>query len=265
MTKKDPSAVVLNFGKHRGATVAEVLAKDPGYAEWIMTQGWLAERFAEVHAALASRGAASDDTPEHNAMQAKFLDHTYALACLLAATGIQKRADDWAVWRASELNADMTKQLNEVARFDQFDQEVTDPLQKERDSTWRANVAAAARAKANEAATAISRLPQSKSSLMLVARVAFEVRGVDVVVRTHGFDTWQIELKPSLGDDFPSVMRQMSRTGATILVASAYSGRGVDEPTLRKMFAANGMSLVFERDIEAELPNARAIIAEATK
>jgi len=54
-----PSAIVIPFGKHKGAIVAELLEKDPAYAEWIIAQGWVAERFAVLHAAILSRGAGS--------------------------------------------------------------------------------------------------------------------------------------------------------------------------------------------------------------
>ena len=69
--RKDPSAIVLPFGKYRGKTVAELLATDPSYAEWVSAQSWVAERFAELHSAIVTRGAGGgDETPEHNALQA---------------------------------------------------------------------------------------------------------------------------------------------------------------------------------------------------
>ena len=81
----DQSALVVPFGKHKGRTVAELLVHDPQYAQWIVNQGWVAERFAELHAAILTRGAATDDSPEHNAIQVRFLDQTFAVACVLAA------------------------------------------------------------------------------------------------------------------------------------------------------------------------------------
>jgi hypothetical protein len=45
---RSPSAIVLPFGKHKGSTVAELLVRDPAYAEWIVGQGWVAERFASA-------------------------------------------------------------------------------------------------------------------------------------------------------------------------------------------------------------------------
>src|SRR5579863_4808679 len=91
----DPSAIILPFGKHKGKTVAELLAIDPQYADWVVAQGWVAQRFAELHAAILSRGAGADDTPEHNALQARFLDPLFRVATLSVLSGIENAMKSW--------------------------------------------------------------------------------------------------------------------------------------------------------------------------
>ena len=54
-----------------------------------------------------------------------------------------------------------------------------------------------------------------------------------------------VEIKPSVGDDYPSVMRQMKRLGAKVLVVGAWTGRGVSEPQMRAMFKAGGIKRRF--------------------
>jgi len=211
VAKPEPSAMILPFGKHKGRTVADVLASDPQYAEWMLGQAWFAERFAELHAALLTRGAASDDTPEHNAIQARFLDPVFRAALGLT---LSKRWCDF----------DLAK-----------------------------------------------------------AAVQFEYQGIDVVLGAFGQRTYAIpgtrfspgygipeavedgviltiEIKPSLGDDFPTVMRQMERLHARVLVIDQLTGR-LPLETVRAMFKANGRKLVTVREIEAEIANARALIA----
>jgi hypothetical protein len=90
--------------------------------------------------------------------------------------------------------------------------------------------------------------------------VQFEVNGVDLVVGTTN-----IELKPTVGDDFPSIMRQMRRLECKLLVAGEFTGRGVSEQQMRQMFEANGMKVLFVREIEAEIANARAWVAPAAQ
>jgi hypothetical protein len=71
---------------------------------------------------------------------------------------------------------------------------------------------------------------------------------------------WKIEIKPSLGDDFPTVMRQMERLRAWVLVIDRFAAV-VPLETVRAMFKANGRKLITVREIEAEIANARALIA----
>lgn len=213
---KDKNAIVLPFGKHKGSTVAELLVRDPAYAEWIVNQGWVAERFAELHAAILSRGASSDDSPEHNAIQVRFLDETFRLACVLS--------DE----RFLSVAKEMIRRNSSSALCDG----------------------------------------------KILTTVKFEQRGVDVSITVGFGDEYpayfdettctmriypmNVEIKPTLGDDFPSVMRQMARLRCSTLVIGDYTGRAVSVPQLRQMFGANGHTLLFVRDIEAEFANARA-------
>jgi hypothetical protein len=222
--ENDKSAIVVPFGKHKGRTVAELLTHDPSYAEWITNQGWVAERFAELHAAILSRGAASDDSPEHNLIQARFLEPLFRAAFALAAQGTPWTVASW--------------KLDRIRNYKRW---IADPTD-----------------------TATGKI----EDIQFWSDARFEQRGVDVVLawdfRLPGHYGWDsphlshnIEIKPSLGDDFPSVMRQMQRLGSSALLIDRYASV-LPLETLRQMFAANGIHLVTVREVEAELANARA-------
>lgn len=284
--KKSPSALVLPFGKHKGTTVAELLAKDPAYAEWVVNQGWVAERFAELHAAILSRGAVSDDSPEHNAIQVRFLDETFRLAFLLScrAKAIAKwRAGviEEATWEVREGIANIHK-LIERAQFQLLNVPsemnyilapsgmrhlkvpLTEAEVSERQAAYQAKIQALDIDLARQNA---ARVEIECRKINIKSTVSFEVRGIDVLIEWGSIGCCSsnrkasVEIKPTMGDDFPSVMRQMERLGAGSLVLEEYTGRAVSEPQLRQMFEANGRSLVFVRDIEAEIANARAELA----
>jgi hypothetical protein len=268
VSDKLPSAIVIPFGKHKGATVAELLEQDPAYAQWLLGQGWLAERFAELHAAIVARGAGTDDTPEHNAIQARFLDPVFRAAFLQSAHGdglasqrqhvaaySRERTSDWIERRRRELDAHRNRGTwylksypNKAAEYAAEEQELIVKIE------------------------AAERAADTPILLALRTSVAFEQRGVDVAL-SWDFDSSEgelehpdlhrpecIEIKPSLGDDFPSVMRQMARLRAGVLVVGSYTGRAVPFPDLRKMFAANGIKVLTVQEIEAEIADARALI-----
>lgn len=270
---KDRSAIVLPFGKHKGSTVAELLARDPAYAEWIVAQGWVAERFAELHAAILSRGAATDDSPEHNAIQVRFLDETFRVACILAvrpkmiheariSLSGDLALDD--IHKLSGAKATIADEKRDIARFKTWDD------QPERANRLIEECQKKISAREARIPILLEKIEAIKATRhQLLTKVKFEQRGIDVMLylgfREHTrFNEYDrrpdltIEIKPTMGDDFPSVMRQMERLQCGTLVLGEYTGRAVSAPQLRQMFEANGKRLLFVRDIEAELANARA-------
>ena len=289
--KKEPSAIVVPFGKHKGTTVAELLAKDPAYADWILAQGWVAERFAELHAAIMTRGAGTDDTPEHNAIQAKFLDRTFVMAFLLSMDkGVveakrQEFRDSWIWWNTSKDREQLQtckRNIEYHQRYstsEYYDMSTIASLPPERMERYQAELKAHKKQLAEEesnAATIEARIATvGAPQPVFHNHVEFEHRGVDVVLKwawheggagpigSHG-GCCAIEIKPSFGDDFPTIMRQMRRLNASYLLAEQYTGRAVPLQDLRRMFGANGVRFLLLREIEAEIANARALIGDAS-
>jgi hypothetical protein len=272
--KRDPSAVVVPFGKHKGATVAELLTQDPQYAEWLLAQGWIAERFAELHAAIMTRGAGTDDTPEHNALQVRFLDPVFCAAFVLAANPAalgraRERADRERRQSLADalVNAENALKSHRYrcasSRWDEDRKLIKGPMtdgERARDAALAQVVESASRAAANP------------TPLALQCGVQFEQRGIDVVIsavhHSGNFTAERalrlaVEIKPTMGDDFPTVMRQMQRLGADLLLLGEYSGRSVSLPDLRRMFQANGQGVVTVLDVGAELASARSIVASS--
>jgi hypothetical protein len=69
---------LVPFGKHKGKPVETLLA-DPGYAEWIMGQPWFRDRYPAIYQTIINYNGEPADTPEHNQMQAAFLDDSWCL------------------------------------------------------------------------------------------------------------------------------------------------------------------------------------------
>lgn len=246
----DPSAIILPFGKHKGKTVAELLATDPQYADWVTAQAWVAERFAELHAAILTKGAGTDDTPEHNALQARFLQTEFCHALL--ETMIPERIE----------KARMIETGNVMDQYNRIIEVNTGRIKAY--STWKKNDHEAAQ----EIADAHEKIREARMNqegarelrLFVCVKTRFEIKGVDVEltwgvrhpmsVRPFWYEMLAFELKPAMGDDYPSVLRQMRRLDAHVLVLGNYTGRGVSEPQMRAMFETSGIKVVFVSEIE---------------
>ena len=65
--------------------------------------------------------------------------------------------------------------------------------------------------------------------------------------------SFAIELKPQIGDDFPSVLRQMKRNNASVLVVGEFNSSICSLEEVRSMFATSGKKIVTLGEIEAIL------------
>lgn len=58
-----------------------------------------------------------------------------------------------------------------------------------------------------------------------------------------------IEIKPSVSDDYPAILRQMKSNGSKILYLDSYTGIGATEQQFIQFFKINGISIVFDHQI----------------
>ena len=124
----------LTFGKYRGQPVS-VLAGDKSYCDWLVAQDWFRQKYQNVYNVIINNFSKPEDTPEHNSLQAMFLDEDFVKKfCVLS-------------------------QLSGTGRIE---------------------------------------------------KIEFERNGWDVYLSSYGWAEANIEIKPVIGDDFPTVMRQMT-------------------------------------------------------
>ena len=72
MTKSE----IVPFGKYKGQPL-EVLAQDHQYVDWLLAQDWVRSRHQAFYTIVINNFQAPTETPEHNVLQARFLDEDY--------------------------------------------------------------------------------------------------------------------------------------------------------------------------------------------
>lgn len=218
--------VAVPFGKYEGQPV-EVLINDEHYVEWLTSQPWFSQRYPVLYQTVVNYGTVPQDSPEHNQMQARFLDHSVCLAVArVAAPDVE------------------------------FDEPIALAAEWARLDAWR---------------NSADRFEESAHPAV-VKDLAFEDRGWDVTfaVRlprlevtspdgrcTYGAGdspSFCVELKPDLGDDFPSVLRQVKRypgKGARVVVVRRAEFAQVGWDQVSAIFAADQIALIREADLES--------------
>jgi hypothetical protein len=203
---------IIPFGKYKGQPV-EVLAQDKQYLDWLMQQDWFNSRYQSIKTLIINNFREPSETPEHNKMQAMFTEDSFCSRFIDHL--ISKRV-------VAKIPESFTITSNGVRSL----------------------------CKVNDGD--VVSIGGTKCS--------YEVNGIDVVldfnyhVNGKYFDgaTVLIELKPSLSDDYPAVLRQMMVNKSTILLAGSYTGTGATLDQVRKIFKASNRTIVLLTDIPVQ-------------
>lgn len=253
-------AAILPFGKHKGERVDEVMRTDPKWIEWIMAQPWFREKHPTLVQVIVNGGAApDDDTPEHNRMQALFLEPAICAAAYRAIQGnqaIDKRVMNNLLGQVYDSNTSWQYREQRILNAakeaeDQFAPAIAAASYVERCKLKsQAQSAAETAAKTKAVEIAATGAEQLKLIAASAKRVEFEVSGWDVQIHDV-----LIELKPTLGDDYPSVLRKMKARprnhSCTALIVGQFDASGATWSQVVSMFAASGIKAIHLHEITA--------------
>jgi hypothetical protein len=198
------TAEVVPFGKYKGQPV-EVLAADHDYCEWLTAQPWFKARYLNVYNTVINYGTEPQDSPEHNQMQARFLD------------------DEWCLALADALFQGKDSRYDDAVQSRNFEA-----------SGW---------------------------DVVYVVRISRETFAEWPRDKSLGMQPWpervHVECKPDLGDDYPTVLRQVQRymsaerfTGTACVLVRRHAFTGVTWGQVREIFAASRIELLTEDDID---------------
>jgi hypothetical protein len=237
MTK--PQIALVPFGKYKGQPV-EALAQDRAYCEWLAQQEWFRSKFVGIHTLIVNHFGEPSETPEHNALQARFLEYEWCQRFALCA-------------RIEDAHSNTCRRIARRA--------TEHPYLITSEQRWRRELHAA-------------QLPNARWSFAY--ETAFEVDGADVQLiasivsesvgppctgdcpkpcEYNGFEStdvvYRIECKPTLGDEYPAVLRQMKAAKTKHLVVGAVQSQVLTADDVTAFFERSGVTLLTVAAIEA--------------
>lgn len=106
---------IVPFGKYKDQPV-EVLAQDREYTDWLMGQSWFKDRYQNIYTLIINNFTEPSETPEHNALQALFLDDVFAqwVVFLCYRKMVADAVKDWEDRRDSHKRAGLTDYPDEL-------------------------------------------------------------------------------------------------------------------------------------------------------
>ena len=264
----DHDTKIVPFGKYQGRSVEELVADD-SYARWLTAQDWFRTRYATLCQVVINKGAEPTETPEHNAIQVKFLDDAFCKALLKVVWGHEwaERAVDgrkhnsaWVEKHLQELK-DWIEHLSKTNSYAQhgWDQQRRVENEKLVITLQEARL----------------QLAKPLSGFCIEFDRQFEEKGTDVILtgragytshtsidlphahEVHRF--WNrfelgIEIKPTIGDDYPAVLRQMKANRSAVLLMGRYTGVGATQEQMVLTFSAARIRVVTLTEVEVHLP-----------
>ena len=222
------SSKVVPFGKYKGQPVEAMMA-DRGYCEWLAGQDWFRSRYAEIHTVIINYGSEPQDTPEHNRLQAMFLNPEF---CCRVAEQADPRlveftratANDWLLTNMAGRKYYLGEWKDWVVRPAVFESGGWDVIYTVENG----------------------------------AECRYEVDAYsDRFISFGGAREVHVEIKPSIGDDFPAVLRQVlshrrsycSHERLCVLLVDSFCGEGATLLQVREIFARSGIRLVMLADV----------------
>lgn len=261
---------LIPFGKYRNQPF-ETLLTDSDYAIWLLNsmKAKLEHQYPALLAFLLGRYGVPDCTPEHNKLQNRFLDRTFALQFALAAS--ERIRDIPRMLSQFDLQASWTcfvegaLQKEKTFREAMSTRDVKAELDRVRDKLEQV-------AKALQFYANTGTLLDSKWMTPVTLRnLEFEQDGADVsyiadcgcdmgttvniLGDTHlygyrGVDAFRVEVKPIIGDDYPAILRAMKAVKTKQLLVGEYCGAGATWEEVVKVFALSGITVVRLEDVE---------------
>jgi hypothetical protein len=289
-------AEIVPFGKYKGQPI-ETLAADSDYCEWLIAQPWFSAKYKNVYNVVINYGAEPQDSPEHNQMQARFLNDEWCfqLADLLRPARIgtygldaaRRLLNASACYRAFRDCCELEEsEVGAIPRFEDRGWDVTYTVEPASIYTHRTRLVPplpACSCTCDHADCYEDAKCQDGNRYCPHSRCG--KRGIDSIDHCSDECYWssagpltseqrrwleekdhyyapvyegriRVELKPDLGDDYPSVLRQVNGYphdygDKRCVVVRRYGFEHVTWEQVRKIFAASQVILLAESEIKA--------------
>jgi uncharacterized protein (DUF3820 family) len=246
---------IVPFGKYKGQPI-EVLRQDPGYCEWFLAQDNIKKKYPTFCQIIINNFCEPSDTPEHNALQTRFLDNDFCLALA--------KLCKWKLFKKINCIRNLEKAIRNVLKMSyntnsEYDKrmEKIEELKSMKDYV-------------NESIFEVDGKELLDGEPFFRIKKVFEQDGWDVIIQTDDTECQMgcvgykecyinqakiaIEIKPVIGDDFPAILRQMKiariHPDFQCLIFDKFNAIGATIDQIKSMFESSGFLVFSFDDIE---------------
>jgi len=244
---------IIPFGKYKGQPI-EVLQSDKQYMDWIMTQDWFIEKYPSIRTVIINNFNTPSDSPEHNTLVSNFVSDEFCLR-FFKEIGVKILSDSYQYPKKVKYEnefyeliwtADVSFEINKTFELkDGSDVGLSISFKRPYKITVPDHDVPYSRV----SSISIKNLLDEKNDNILPPVLVQKMKEIT------DFDYWysdaRIECKPSVGDDYPSVIRQCRAQKSNVLFIGEFNSKVTTIDILRKMF--DDIRIVLISDINNQL------------
>lgn len=247
--------LIIPFGKYKGKPLS-VLTNDQQYLDWLTSQDWFKSRYPQLNTIIVNNFNEPNDTPEHNALVALFMDDDFVHKFI-------------SIYTNGLVNINRDYNENDIANAIYLE---TMPYGQ--NSIFRNKDAIVSQLKngykiLNEGETSLNirKIFETKSGNDIAIMYKFEkiiniklkdftlpdkhyytnngkiknIRNNEKITEMEVYvfekdNHINIECKPTISDDYPTIIRQCRSQGSNCILTYQYTGQGATLEQVRKMF-----------------------------
>lgn len=200
----------------------------------MIAQDWFRDKFQSIYTIVINNFQEPTETPEHNAMQGDFIDDDFCIRFyyLTFPTLVAKRTQ-----RQKKEKID-DKTISYIVTS-----EPNDPY------IWEKNFEKGGIDVSYQLAIEYEFIKEAWDD-----KTKYFIRDTEDLDTTYYTRELKIEIKPTVGDDYPTVLRQMQALGVNCLYLNQYTGKGVTEEMFKKIFEQQNIVVIYESQIKSQTP-----------
>lgn len=183
---------IIPFGKYKGQP-ADVLLSDKQYLDWLLQQPWFKEKNVTLYTQIVNNFTEPTCTPDHNAMQIKFLNknYVYGLINIFKKNRLEYLFNNFE--KCYFVRDNSCYDYIQVFDYNDWFYKIKGLDNKNYwlNYDWSTSIK--------------NSIQESYCQNFNTNSILYETDGWDVIIK----NTYYIELKPIIGDDYPSILRKL--------------------------------------------------------
>lgn len=248
---------LIPFGKYKGKNL-ENLLMDENYIKWLQNQVWVQEKYPIIYNIIHQVNFEDQPSPEHNAMQIKWLDKNYIENFLDYYDSFDNTYAKYKnyIFLLNNINWKFERKYEECIFESKGDVSLKISLNPIPINDELFDIANKKfQKKINEKINDLNNILKPSTTIILeeiedriekLKEKTFLPKCMGIINNIE----IDIELKPIIGDDYPAILRKIKRQNIDVLICQKFESSVISLKQAKQFFKTNDILFLLESEFE---------------